>query len=129
MNNHLSNEALDQLFREARTYSAWLDKPVTDDLLRQLYGLMRWGPTSANCNPARFLFLRSRQAKERLRPLLAPGNIEKTMTAPVTVIVAYDLRFYEKLPKLFPNNPGMRALFAANPQFANASSLLSVVIR
>ena len=73
---------------------------------------MKWGPTSANGNPTRFVFLRSSEAKEKLRPFLAPGNIEKTMAAPVTVIVAYDLLFYEKLPKLFPQSPGMRNLFA-----------------
>jgi 3-hydroxypropanoate dehydrogenase len=116
MKKVLPDEALDQLFREARTHSAWLDKPVTEDLLRQLYDLTKWGPTSANGSPARFVFLRSRESKERLRPLLAPGNIEKTMTAPVTVIIAYDLLFYEKLPKLFPHYPEMRKLFAQNPQ-------------
>jgi 3-hydroxypropanoate dehydrogenase len=94
MKNVLADEALNQLFQEARTYSGWLDKPVTDDLLRRIYELMKWGPTSANANPARFVFLRAGEAKERLRPFLAPGNVEKTMTAPVTVIVAYDLLFY-----------------------------------
>jgi len=82
---------LDLIFRNARTHTAWLDKPVTDDTLRQLYDAMKWGPTSANANPARFVFLRTKQAKERLRPSLAPGNVDKTMAAPVVVIVAYDL--------------------------------------
>src|ERR1700752_4250217 len=99
----LNNEALDILFREARSYSPWINNPVTDETLRQLYDLTKWGPTSANSTPARFLFLRSQKAKERLRPALAAGNVEKTMTAAVTVIVAYDLKFYEKLPKLFPH--------------------------
>ncbi len=116
MSETLSHEALNQLFREARSHNAWLDKPVTDDTLRQLYDLMKWGPTSANSCPARFVFLRSRQAKERLRPALAPGNVEKTMTAPVTAIIAYDLLFFEKLPRLFPHSPAMRGLFATNPQ-------------
>ena len=116
MNHALGDEALDQLFREARTHHAWLDQPVTDDTLRQLYDVMKWAPTSANGSPARFVFLRSPEAKERLRPALAPGNVEKTMTAPVTVIIAYDLLFYEKLPKLFPHSPAMRNLFAENPQ-------------
>ena len=98
----ISESVLDQLFRSARTHSVWLDKPVTEETLRQVYELMKWGPTSANGSPARFLFLRSREAKERLRPALAPGNVEKTMQAPVTVIIAYDLLFYEKLPRLFP---------------------------
>jgi len=83
---------------------------------------MKWGPTSANGSPARFIFLRSQEAKERLRPILAPGNVEKTMTAPVTVIIAYDLLFYEKLSKLFPHNPGMRDLFAANPQLIEVTA-------
>ena len=101
MKRTLPDEALNQIFREARTHSAWLDKPVSDEILRQLYDLMKWGPTSANGSPARFLFLRTPEAKERLRPALAPGNVEKTMTAPVTAIIAYDLLFFEKLPKLF----------------------------
>jgi 3-hydroxypropanoate dehydrogenase len=116
MGTVLKDEALDLIFREARTHSAWLDKPVTDELLAQLYDLMKWGPTSANGSPARLVFLRTKQAKERLRPALSPGNIEKTMTAPVTAIIAYDLLFFEKLPKLFPHSPGMRNLFAQNPQ-------------
>jgi 3-hydroxypropanoate dehydrogenase len=122
MKNVLGDEALDQLFREARTHSAWLDKPVSDELLRRLYDLMKLGPTSANSSPGRFVFLRSREAKERLRPMLAPGNVEKTTAAPVTVIVAYDLLFYEKLPKLFPHNPGMRGRFAENPQLVEATA-------
>jgi 3-hydroxypropanoate dehydrogenase len=122
MNNLLGDEALDQLFREARTHNAWLDKPVTDDTLRQLYDVMKWGPTSANANPARFVFLRSQEAKERLRPTLAPGNVEKTMAAPVTVIIAYDLLFFEKLPKLFPHSPAMRDLFAQNPQLVEVTA-------
>src|SRR5262245_26106140 len=114
MRRVLEDETLNQIYREARTHNAWLDKPVSDDLLRQLYDLLKWGPTSANGSPARFVFLRSKEAKERLRPSLSPGNVEKTMSAPVTVIVAYDLLFFEKLPKLFPHSPGMRNLFAQN---------------
>jgi len=110
MTHLLNAEALDQLFREARTHNAWLARAVSDDTLRQLYDLMRWGPTSANTCPARFLFLRSQQSKERLRPALAPGNVDKTMTAPVTVVIAYDLLFYEKLPKLFPHTRECLAL-------------------
>src|SRR5258705_6646882 len=116
MNNVLGDEALDQLFREARTHSAWLNKPVTDETLRRLYDVMKWGPTSANGSPARFVFIRSQEAKERLRPVLAPGNAEKTMIAPGTLIIAYDLLFFEKLPTLFPHNPPRRHLFADNPQ-------------
>ncbi|HXH39246.1 MAG TPA: malonic semialdehyde reductase [Thermoanaerobaculia bacterium] len=111
-----ADASLDLIFRNARTYSAWLDKPVSDELLRQVYDTMKWGPTSANASPARFVFIRTREGKERLRPMLAPGNVEKTMAAPVNVIVAYDLKFYEKLPRLFPHSPSMREMFASNPQ-------------
>ena len=122
MSNVLNDEGLDLLFRSARTHSAWLDKPVSDDMLYRIYNLMKWGPTSANCCPARFVFLRSKQAKERLRPALSPGNVEKTMLAPVTAVVAYDLRFYEKLPKLFPHNPAMRDRFANTPDLVDATA-------
>ena len=118
MDKALAPEILDQLFHNARTHKAWLDKPVSDETLRQLFDLLKWGPTSANSSPARFLLIRSPEAKARLRPALASGNVEKTMTAPVTVIVAYDLLFFEKLPKLFPHNTFMRDLFAQNPELA-----------
>ena len=98
----LDDRSLDILFREAHTHSNWLDKPVSDALLRQIYDLMKWAPTSANCCPARFVFVRSAEAKQRLLPLMAPGNVEKTRTAPVTAIVGHDTEFYEKLPKLYP---------------------------
>ena len=116
MKKALEDEALNQIFREARTHTAWLDKPVSDEMLGRLYDLLKWGPTSANGGPARFVFLRTQEAKERLRPALAPGNVEKTMAAPVTAIIAYDLLFFGKLPKLFPHGPGMRDLFTQNPQ-------------
>ena len=122
MKKALGDDALNQIFREARTHSAWLDKPVSDETLRQLYDLMKWGPTSANGSPGRLVVLRTLEAKERLRPALAPGNVEKTMTAPVTAIIAYDLLFFEKLPKLFPHAPGMRNLFAENPQLVEETA-------
>jgi 3-hydroxypropanoate dehydrogenase len=118
----VNDEVADLLFREARSFGAWLDKPVSDETLRKVYDLLKWGPTSANSNPARFVFLRTAAAKERLRPALAPGNVEKTLSAPVTVIVAYDLKFYEKLPRLFPHNPGMKDLFAQNPQLVETTA-------
>jgi 3-hydroxypropanoate dehydrogenase len=118
----ISDEALDVLFRNARTHYAWLDKPVEDDTLRAIYDVMKWAPTAANANPTRFIFVRSNAAKERLRPCLAPGNVDKTISAPVTVIVAYDLLFYEKLPKLFPHAPNMRDLYATNPQLIEATA-------
>jgi len=120
--HRLNDDALDTIFRSAQTYNGWLDKPVFNDRLRKIYDLMKWGPTSANASPARFLLLQTSAAKERLRPALAPGNVVKTMSAPVTVIVAYDLRFYEKLPKLAPHNPGFRDLFANNPELAETTA-------
>jgi 3-hydroxypropanoate dehydrogenase len=122
MGERVDDRALDILFREARTHFKWQPRPVTDDMLRGLYDLLKWAPTSANAAPARFVFLRSSEAKARLRPALAPLNVEKTMTAPVTVIVAYDMKFYEQLPKLFPQNPGMAKLFADNPEMVETTA-------
>ncbi len=112
----LSDDALDALFRSARSHSYWLDQPVGDDLLHKLYDLMKWGPTSANCTPARLVFVCSPQAKQRLKPCLDPGNVEKSMTAPVVAIIAMDMEFYEKLPRLFPHNPEARLWFAGKPE-------------
>jgi 3-hydroxypropanoate dehydrogenase len=122
MGERIADIALDTLFREARTHTKWQSRPVTDQTLRDLYELLKWAPTSANASPARFVFLRSPEAKERLRPALAPLNVEKTMTAPVTVIIAYDLRFYEQLPKLFPHSPGVATLFEGNSELADATA-------
>jgi 3-hydroxypropanoate dehydrogenase len=122
MGQTIDDSALGQLFREARTYAAWQSRPVADQTLRDLYDLLKWAPTSANTGPARFAFIRSKEAKERLRPALAPGNLEKTMTAPVTVIVGYDTRFYEQLPKLVPQRPGMKQLFESNPQLVEVTA-------
>ena len=121
-NSALNSEALDILFRQARTHNTWLSQPVSDDLLRQIYDLMKWGPTSANTSPARIVYLRTAQAKERLRPALSPTNVDKTMQAPVTAILAYDLQFHEHLPKLFPNNPAMRERFAKAPEMAQINA-------
>ena len=122
MGNAIEDVGLDVLFREARSYRAWLNEPVSDEILRQVYNLMRWAPTSANCNPARIVFLRTKAAKERLLPALAPGNVDKTMSAPVTAIIACDLKFYEKMPLLFPHNPGMRDLFANAPELVDVTA-------
>lgn len=103
MSNALDATALDQLFRSARTHNAWQKKDVPDALLHQLYDLLKWGPTSANCSPARFVFVKSPEAKARLKEALTPGNVEKTMAAPVTVIVGQDLAFPDTLPQLFPH--------------------------
>jgi 3-hydroxypropanoate dehydrogenase len=118
----LGEEALDQIFRQARTHAAWLDRPVSDDTLRQLYDLLKWGPTSANSCPARILFLRTPEAKERLRPALMAGNVDKTMSAPVTAIVAHDELFYTRLPELFPHNPAIRDYFTNSPELAEVTA-------
>ena len=110
-------EALDRLFREARTYNGWLDRPVSEDLLHEVYDLAKMGPTSANLTPARFVFLTTSEAKERLIPALAPGNVEKSGTAPVVAIIAYDTEFYEQAPRLFPHMD-MRPLFMGNPELS-----------
>ena len=109
----LDAAALDQLFRSARTHNPWQAKDVPDAQLHQLYDLVKWAPTSANSSPARFVFVKSPEAKAKLKDALAPGNVEKTMTAPVTVIVAQDMAFYDKLPQLFPHADA-RSWFAGN---------------
>jgi 3-hydroxypropanoate dehydrogenase len=103
MDKVLSNDGFDLLFRDARTHNVWLEKPVDDALLRQVYELARMGPTSANMSPMRIVFVKSKEAKEKLKPALDAGNVAKTMAAPVTAIIAMDIHFYEKLPKLFPH--------------------------
>jgi 3-hydroxypropanoate dehydrogenase len=108
-----SEEALDPLFRGARTHAAWRPEPVPVEFLRQAYELASLGPTSANSVPARFVFLTTPDAKARLNPTLAPGNVEKTMAAPVTVIIAWDTEFHDKLPRLFPQMDA-RSHFAGN---------------
>ncbi|REE21243.1 3-hydroxypropanoate dehydrogenase [Paraburkholderia sp. BL27I4N3] len=109
----LSDQALNQLFREARTHNGWQPKPVDDAVLKQLIELVLLGPTSANSSPGRFVFVRTQEGKEKLRPALSPGNLEKTKAAPVTAIVGMDMAFYEHLPKLFPHADA-RSWFAGN---------------
>ena len=108
----------DLLFREARTHNKWQDTPVADETLRELYDILKFGPTSANSSPARFVFIRTKEGKQKLAPALSAGNTEKTMNAPVTVIVAYDPKFYEKLPTLFPHNPDAISWFTSNDLLA-----------
>ncbi|RKH45362.1 malonic semialdehyde reductase [Corallococcus sp. AB050B] len=108
----LDTDALEQLFTEARTHSGWQDRPVTDETLRRIYELARMAPTAVNSQPVRLVFVRGREAKEKLKPALSPGNVDKTMQAPVTVIVAYDANFHEQMPKLFPSRD-MKSVFAA----------------
>jgi len=114
--------ALDTLFRNARTHNGWIDRPVTDAQLHQIYDLMKWGPTSANCSPARIVFARSPEAKARLKPAMSEGNLEKTMAAPVTAIIGYDLKFYDQLPKLFPHNQDARNWFAHDAKAAEVAA-------
>ncbi len=111
--HRVCEEGLDLLFREARTYSAWHPRGVSADLLREVYNLARFGPTSANTSPARFVFLTTDEAKARLLPALAPLNVEKSRTAPVVAIIAYDTEFYENLPRLFPQADA-RSWFVGN---------------
>jgi nitroreductase len=112
--NRLPQASLDQLFIQARTQNGWLDRPVPDEVLRELHELAKWGPTAANTCPLRVVFVRSAEGKERLLPCMAPGNMEKTKAAPVTAILGMDMEFYEKLPKLFPHADA-RSWFAGNP--------------
>jgi 3-hydroxypropanoate dehydrogenase len=118
----LDDRALDVIFRKARTHNAWLHKPVSDDALRQVYELMKWGPTSANCSPARILFIRTPEAKQRLKPALSAGNRDKTMAAPVTAILGYDLEFHDMLPRLFPHDQSARSWFAGKPEVIQATA-------
>jgi len=102
---------LDVLFRKARTHNVFSDKPVSDEILRQVHELMKWGPTSANCQPARIVFVRSKAAKEMLAPALSPTNLDKTIKAPLTAIVGYDPQFYEHLPRTFAHNQTAKSWF------------------
>lgn len=122
MNTTLPDNALKQLFTDARTHNGWIDKPVSPAQIRQLYELTVMGPTSANSQPARFVFVQSPEAKERLKPFLAPGNLDKTMAAPVTVIVGMDYAFYEQLPALFPHADA-RSWFAGNDALINVTAM------
>lgn len=122
----VSDQDLDTLFRAARSHSFWRDEPVTDVQLEALYDLTRWGPTSANCSPARIVFVKSPEAKAKLIPCVSAGNSEKVRTAPVTAIIGYDRKFYDRIPELFPHNPGARDWFtepavAEETAFRNSS--------
>lgn len=116
MGARLNDAALDTIFRTARTYNAWQPKPVPEAVLREAWDLARMGLTSANCSPARITFVVSAAAKERLKPSVSPGNLAKTMAAPATAIIAYDLDFYTRLPELFPQNPAARSWYEGKPE-------------
>lgn len=119
-NNALSDHALAQIFTEARTHNGWSDKPVTQETLQKIYDLAKYPPTAFNCQPARYVFITTKEGKEKLRPCLMEGNQAKTMTAPVCVIVAYDTKFYDHLPKLFPAFDA-KSFFLSNPAAAEAA--------
>lgn len=114
----LSDKDLDLIFREARSFSTWSDRTVSEVTLQAVYDLMRWGPTSANCSPARLVFLASDEARERIKPHLSPGNVDKVMTAPVTAIIASDSKFYDRIPELLPHNPDAREWFSGDEKLA-----------
>jgi 3-hydroxypropanoate dehydrogenase len=118
----LDDKSLDTIFRQARTHNGWLAKPVTDDQLRAIHDIMKWGPTSANSQPARIIFVRTKEGREKLRPALSAGNTEKTMTAPVTAIVAYDSQFYEHLPRMFPHDQTAITWFKGKEDVINATA-------
>jgi 3-hydroxypropanoate dehydrogenase len=120
----LSAASLDCIFRAARTYRHWTARPVTDETLRAIHDLMKWGPTSSNCCPARIAFVRSPEAKERLRPALDAGNVAQTMAAPATAIIAYDLEFYDKLPLLVPHRDA-RSAFVGKTELARTTAYQS----
>jgi 3-hydroxypropanoate dehydrogenase len=124
----LDENALDVLFRAARTNWEFTEEPVTDDELRTLYELVTFGPTSANCSPARFVFIRTPEGKEKLKPALSPGNLDKTMAAPVTVIVAQDPMFYQNLPKLFPQTDA-KAWYSGNPDLAEETAFRNATLQ
>ncbi|HPP48033.1 MAG TPA: malonic semialdehyde reductase [Accumulibacter sp.] len=120
--NTLDSNALGQLFSLARTHNGFASEPIPEATLRHLYDLMKWGPTSMNCQPARLVFVVSPEAKQRLTATLSPGNVEKTLAAPVTVIVASDSRFYDHLPTQFPAYDA-RPMFAGNAELANDTAM------
>ena len=122
MSNPLPDVALDQIFREARSFSYWTDEPFSDSTIQAVYDLARMGPSAANGSPARFVFLKSDEAKERLKPHLIPTNVDKVMTSAFTVIVAHDVEFYEKIPQLFPHNPGARDWYSWSEEFAELNA-------
>ena len=121
MSEAISPAACAALFTEARTHNGWLDKPVSDEQLREIYDLLKMGPTSANCSPARIVFVRTAEGKTKLRPALSSGNVEKTMQAPATAIVAWDRAFYDRLPELFPLGYA-RSWFTSSPQMAEETA-------
>jgi 3-hydroxypropanoate dehydrogenase len=123
-----TDEVLDTIFREARSHSAWLDKDISDEQIHQIYNLMKFGPTSANNCPARITFVKSSKAKEKLKPFLNKGNVEKAMSAPAVAIISYDTEFYEKLPFLFPHTDA-KSWYAGKPDKITSSGALNATLQ
>ena len=123
MNTKLETNSLSQLFTEARSFNAFLEKEVPDELIKELYELMKWAPTSMNCQPGRYVVVKSTAAKEKLNRALAPGNQQKTLAAPATVIIASDTQFYNNLPVLFPAYPTAKEMFESNESFRDITAL------
>jgi 3-hydroxypropanoate dehydrogenase len=113
---------LDRVFRKGRSQNGWLAEPVSDEQLKQVYELMKWGPTSVNCSPARIVFVRSESGKAKLKDALAPGNVDKSMTAPVLAVVGYETRFYDDLHMLFPHNPAVKTWFEGEAKIGFAET-------
>ncbi len=124
----ISADALKQLFLDARTQNGFLDKPVSDEQLREIYDIAKMGATSMNTQPMRVVFLRSKEAKQRLAPALSPGNLDKTMSAPVTAIVARDMQFFEYMPEIW-HNPAARDTFANNAALAQATAVRNATLQ
>jgi 3-hydroxypropanoate dehydrogenase len=130
MSAQLDDNALGQLFLDARTHNGWTDRPVDDAVLRRLYDVLRMGPTSSNCQPVRLLFVKSPEAKERLRPTLSPGNVDKTMAAPATAIVAWDTRFFEMMNRLATHSPDAPSRIGAmDPDARQRMGMLSASLQ
>ena len=128
MTGKVSDQALDILLRDARSYSDYKPQPVSDETLRQLYDLMKWGPTTANSQPQRIVFIRSDAAKERLKPALSSSNVKKTLSAPVVALLAYDIRFYEHLPRLY-SNPQARSWYETTPEAIRTTALRNATLQ
>jgi 3-hydroxypropanoate dehydrogenase len=128
MTKALDQAAFDQLFLEARTQNAWKEGEISDETLRRLFDIVKMAPTSANCSPARYVFVKSPEAKERLKPHLSGGNLEKTMAAPVTVIIANDMEFYEHLPKLFPHTDA-KSWFTSNDDLIRETAFRNATLQ
>ncbi len=124
----MNDEVFDLLFRGARTYNSWQDKDVTQEQLREIYNLIKWGPTSANCSPMRTVFVTTEDARQRLKPHLNGGNVEKTMSAPVTAIFAHDLAFYEHMPRLFPHTDA-KSWFAGKPDYIQETAFRNATLQ